>query len=271
MDKVNIPNVFMSANWFDEDRMKRLILAAMQAGVRGFDTAREYKAERKIGNAIKFALRETGLKREDIFVQTRISNQEIINGHISKEIEKSLDKLNLDYIDCFMFHWPTPDYFQSSWEKLLDYKQSHDTVKSTGLCNCRLRHLVKMQNSGVELPQIIQIEIQPFWQAKDVVAFCQDREIAIEAFSPLCKMIPAVKNNEILQMIARKHGVDIARVILRWHTQRGVSPISLTSKPERIFSNFDLNFELDDDDMYAISLLDSGYKYHLESATCVGF
>lgn len=274
MDKVEkMPQAFMSANWFKENAMKTLFVAGLEAGVRGFDTAREYKVESEIGRSLKYALKKTGIKREDIFVQTRISNEEVISGRIAEHVRKSLRNIDLGYLDCFMFHWPTPDYLKQSWAKLVDYANSNDIVRSIGICNCRLRHLKNLKEwFPSDMPQIVQIEIQPFWQANDVVDFCHENGILLQAFSPLCKMIAPIKDSPILNEIAAKYNKSIPQIILKWHQQRGISPISLTSKVERIQQNFCLSdFHLDEADMNKISSLDCGYKYHLESATCVGF
>ena len=268
-----IPSLFMSANWFPERQMKELFVAGLQQGVRGFDTAREYGVEAMVGRALRSALSEVGIDRKDVFVQTRISNEEIIEGHIYDEVCQSVEKVGLDYVDCFMFHWPTPDYYLPAWKQLESiYSDQHDFVRSIGMCNCRMRHLKQMEEKCDMMPHVVQIEIQPFWQAKDVVEYCQTHDIAVQAFSPLCKMIEPIKTNAVLKRIATFHNVSIAQIILKWHIQRGISPISLTSKVSRVKENFDLSFfTLSDSEMSEIRELDCGYKYHLESATCVGF
>lgn len=267
-----MPPLFMSANWFSEKQMIELFVAGLQQGVRGFDTAREYGTEAMVGRALRKALQLTGLRRDDIFLQTRISNEEIIKGHVYDEVCHSIKKLGTDYVDCFMFHWPTPDYWIPAWKQLEVVYEKYDLVHSIGMCNCRKRHLLQMEKECALMPHVLQIEIQPFWQANDVVDYCQTHNIAVQAFSPLCKMIEPIRSNDILERIASAHGVSIPQVILKWHVQRGVSPISLTSKVSRVKENFNLSgFELNDVDLKEIGTLDCGYKYHLESATCVGY
>lgn len=269
---VVIPPLFMSANWFSEKQMIELFVAGLKQGVRGFDTAREYGVESMLGRALKTALREAGVNREEIFLQTRISNEEIIKGHIYDEVCRSIDKMGQDYVDCFMFHWPTPDYYIVAWKELEGIYEKYNMIHSIGMCNCRMRHLLQMEKECSILPQVLQIEIQPFWQANEVLEFCKSRNIAIQAFSPLCKMIEPIRTNVVLERIASAHGVSIAQIILKWHLQRGVSPISLTSKVSRVKENYNLSgIELNDEEMTEIGLLDCGYKYHLESATCAGY
>lgn len=267
-----IPSLFMSANWFSEDQMRELFVAGLEMGVRGFDTAREYGVEKEVGRALRTAIDTLGIKREEVFIQTRISNEEIIKGHIYDEVCRSIDKMGLDYVDCFMFHWPTPDYYLTAWRQLESIYSQYDFVRSIGMCNCRMRHLKQMEKECSMLPHILQIEIQPFWQANDVLDYCRDHHISVQAFSPLCKMIEPIKSNSILNAIAQNHHVSVAQIILKWHMQRGISPISLTSKVSRVKENFELSsFTLSNEEKLEIKMLDCGYKYHLESATCIGY
>ena len=270
--KKTVPNLFMAANWSTEKQMVRLFAEGLRCGVRGFDTAREYKVEKKVGNALKHALQETGIAREDVFVQSRISNEEIIRGNIRDEVLKSIDKMGLEYLDCFMFHWPTPNYYIKAWVALENLFTTDKVIGSLGICNCRLRHLLQMEKECIMLPDILQVEITPLWQVCDLRDYCSDKGILLQAFSPLCKMIPPIRSNAILNDLASKYGVSIPQIIIRWNYQRGIRPISLTSKVERVKSNYNIwGFELSEEDMKRIRSIDCGYKYHLESATCSGF
>ena len=269
---VLVPDLFMSANWSSEVAMNQLFIAGLQGGVKGFDTAREYKVERKVGRALTKSLAETETRREEAFIQSRISNEEIIRGNIRDEVLRSIDLMGLDYLDCFMFHWPTPEYFIKAWKELEKVYEHDKVIRSIGICNCRMRHLKQMEAEVNIMPQILQVEVTPFWQVKDLKAYCDEHNIVMQAFSPLCKMIEPIRNNSVLNSLAAKYSVSIPQIILRWHNQRGIRPISLSSKVERVKSNFDIfGFELTEEDMSQIASLDCGYKYHLESATCYGY
>lgn len=270
----HIPTAFMSANWMPEDLMYRLFVEGLKCGVRAFDTAREYKTEKSIGRALKKALTELGIERREIFVQSRISNEELQNRNLEDEVKRSIDNIGLEYLDCFMFHWPTPNLYIPKWKDLTGIlKKGNTPIRSIGLCNCRKRHLERMKSEGVTfLPQIIQVEVHPFWQIKELKAFCDENAILVQAFSPLCKMIEPIKNNALLNKFANKYNVSVTQIILKWHLQRGIYPISLTHKVERVKQNYNLEaFKLSEQDMQDISGLDCGYKFHLESATCIGF
>lgn len=270
---VVLPDLFMSART-SETQMTRLFVAGLQCGVRGFDTAREYRAEKAVGKALRRALDETGIKREEIFVQTRISNEEVISGKICDELLRSVENVGLGgYVDSFMFHWPTPDYYIDAWRKLVKIHENGNLTRSIGLCNVRKRHLEMMRKEGVVvMPQVIQVEVTPFWQIADLKTYCDGYGIKVQAFSPLCKMIEPIRTNPVLKGLAMKYDVSIPQVILRWNKQRGISPISMTAREDRVKTNFDIySFALSDEDMDTIASLDCGWKYHLESATCVGF
>lgn len=269
---IKLPLLFMSAR-ADEMQMTRLFVAGLQSGVRGFDTAREYRAEKSVGMALKAALAETGVERKDIFVQSRISNEEILRGNIRDEVMRSVETIGLDYLDSFMFHWPTPDVYVGAWRKLTDVYENDNVIKSIGICNVRQRHIQRMIDAHVDmLPQIVQVEVTPFWQVKVLKEFCDNHAIAMQAFSPLCKMIEPVRDNPVLKRLAAAYNVSVPQIILRWNVQRGIAPISMTSRVSRVKENFDImSFYLSELDMRLISEQDCGYKYHLESATCVGF
>jgi diketogulonate reductase-like aldo/keto reductase len=266
-----MPRIFMSANCFDLKQTEKLIITGLESGVRGFDCAREYGSEKRLGKALKFALEEKGISRKDVFIQSRISNWEIREGNIINEIEKSLKNMGLDYFDCFMFHWPTPAFYIKSWKGMEDaYK--NNLTKSIGVCNFRIRHFMKMDGCVEIFPHVLQAEFHPFRQAPNLINYCNNHKIAIQAFSPLLKMIPKVTENKTLKELALKYKVPIATLILRWHIQKDLCPISMTSKMERIKENFNIcSLNISETDMAMINLLDEEYKFHLESATCPGF
>ena len=270
---VIVPDMFMSANWSKENQMADLFTSGLKVGVRGFDTAREYKVEKQVGKALKTALTKTSLKREDIFVQTRISNEEIIKGNIKDEVMRSLDAMGMEYFDCFMFHWPTPpNHYINAWHKLIEVFEDTELVRSIGMCNCRIRHIERIRQECKIMPHVLQVEVTPFWQVKELKSYCDEKGIIMQGFSPLCKMIEPIRKNKILLELADKYGVSIPQIILRWNYQRNIRPISLSQKIERVESNFNIwDFDLNDFDMKMISELDCGYKYHLESATCAGY
>ena len=146
-------------------------------------------------------------------------------------------------------------------------------VKAIGMANYHVRHFEKLFAAGIEVtPHCVQFEHHPMRTADDIFAFCSAHDIAVQAYSPICRMIPKIRENPILKSIAERTGKSVAQVILRWHIQHQSVPVFKTLKPHRLKENFDIwDFELSDADMAAIHSLDEDYKYHLESASCSGF
>lgn len=126
---------------------------------------------------------------------------------------------------------------------------------------------------GVEImPHCIQMELHPMRTVEDIVAYLKERNIAIQAYSPLCRMIPEIRENEILKKIAQRTNKSVAQVILRWHIQNKTVPVFKSLKEKRLKENFDIfDFELTDEEMKAISSLDQDYKFHIESTSCPGY
>lgn len=267
-----MPPIVETTNWMDYPQMKTLVTEGLKAGFRAFDTARAYNNEHIVGRVMKECLQEQGLKREDIFITTKIGNVEQKLGNIEEQINISLRNLQTDYVDLWMMHWPYPDYYVDTWHKMEKvYKAGK--VRAIGMANYRIRHFERLFEAGVEvMPQCVQMELHPMRTANDIVEYCRERDIAIQAYSPLCRMIGKIKDSENLQEIASCHGKSVPQIILRWHIQNKTVPVFKTLKPHRLNENIDIfDFELSCEEMEKIASLDEDYKYHLESASCPGY
>lgn len=252
--------------------MKQVVKEGLKIGYRAFDTARDYGNEDIVGRVLKECLEEQGLNRNDIFITTKIGNSQQILGNIEEQINISLKNLQTDYIDCWLMHWPYPDYYINTYRKMEKvYKEGK--ARAIGLANYRVRHFQKLIESGIEvIPHCVQFEHHPLRVAFDIQKFCKDHNIAIQAYSPLCRMIHPIKESPILNSIANRHNKSIGQVILRWHYQHNTIPCFKSVKPERLAENFDIwNFELSEQDIKLINSMDIDYKYHLESASCPGY
>ena len=267
-----MPPVIMSTNHMDYPNMRKVVMAGLKIGYRAFDTARDYFNEPVVGQVLKECLTELGLKREDIFITTKIGNSQQAEGNIEEQIDISLRNLQTDYVDCWMMHWPYPDYYVDTYHKMEKVYQS-GKVRSIGMANYRIRHFKELFEAGIEItPHCVQFEHHPLRTADDIFDFCQNHHMAIQAYSPLCRMIPAVKDSDILRNISQKTGKTIGQVILRWHYQHRSVPCFLSTNPKRLQENFDIwDFELSDEDMRNIHSMNQDYKYHLESASCPGY
>lgn len=269
---VEMPPIVETTNWMDYPQMKELVTEGLKVGFRAFDTARDYGNEPIVGRVMKECLTEHGLKREDIFITTKIGNSQQQLGNIEEQIDISLRNLQTNYVDLWLMHWPYPDYYVDTYRKMEKVYKS-GKVRAIGMANYRVRHFEHLFKEGVEImPHCVQFELHPMRTAEDIVSYCRKRNIAIQAYSPLCRMIEPIRNSEILKAIADAHEKSIAQVILRWHYQNKTVPVFRSFKPQRLKENFDIfNFELSEDEMRQVSSLDQDYKYHLESASCPGY
>lgn len=269
---IEMPPIIMSTNWMDYTTMKKVVPAGLKIGYRAFDTARDYGNEHIVGRVLKECLKEQGIKREEIFITTKIGNNQQRLGNIAEQIEMSLNNLQTDYVDCWLMHWPYPDYYIDTYHKMEEvYKTGK--VHAIGMANYHVRHFEKLFEAGIEItPHCVQFEHHPMRTADDIIAFCRKHQIAVQAYSPLCRMIDPIKNSPILKAIAERTGKSIGQVILRWHYQHQSVPCFKSLKPKRLEENFSIwDFELTDEDMASINSMDCDYKYHLESASCPGF
>jgi diketogulonate reductase-like aldo/keto reductase len=269
---IEIPPIIMSTNWMDYPTMKRVVSAGLKIGFRAFDTARDYFNEPIVGRVLKECLAEQGLKRQDIFITTKIGNGQQRKGDIANEIEISLNNLQTDYVDCWMMHWPYPDYYIDTYHKMEEVYLS-GKAHSIGMANYRIRHFKKLFDAGVEvMPHCVQFEHHPLRTANEIIEFCREYNIVIQAYSPLCRMINPIKSSPILSAIASKYKKTIGQIILRWHVQHNSIPCFKSTNPIRLEENFNIwNFELTDDEIAKINSMDCDYKFHLESASCPGY
>ena len=269
---ISMPPIVQTTNWQDYGQMHSLVTEGLKVGFRAFDTARDYGNEHIVGRVMRECLVEAGLGREDVFITTKIGNGQQVRGDIAGEIDKSLENLQSDYIDLWLMHWPYPGHFIDTWRKM-EKVYATGKVRSIGVANFHVRHFDRLFAAGIDIiPHCAQFEHHPLRTADDIVALCREKGIAIQAYSPICRMIPQIRDSHVLREIAALHGKSVPQTILRWHVQHGSVPVFKTLKLQRLAENFDIwDFELSKDEMSAINALDCDYKYHLESASCPGF
>lgn len=269
---VKMPALVQTTNWQNYEQMTALVTEGLKVGFRAFDTARDYGNEPIVGRVMTECLQAAGLKREDVFITTKIGNSQQAKGDIAGEIEKSLENLQTDYVDLWLMHWPYPGYYIDTWRKM-EKVYASGKVRAIGMANYHVRHFKTLFAAGIDVtPHCVQFEHHPMRTADDIFAFCREHNIAVQAYSPICRMIPKIRESPILKAIAERTGKSIPQVILRWHYQHQSVPVFKTMKPHRLKENWDIwDFELSAADMDAIHSLDEDYKYHLESASCPGF
>lgn len=234
------------------------VKAALQEGYRHIDTAQAYKNEEGVGRAIK----ESGIPREEIFLTTKLWNKNHSYDLTMSSFAESLEKLQTDYVDLFLIHWPNPVDFRDHWQeanaqswKAMEELYEAGKIKAIGVSNFRPHHIEELKKTAKILPMVNQIFLAPGEKQEAVVAYCKENNIRLEAYSPLgTGKIFAVPE---MQELAAKHDKTIAQIALRWSLQHGFLPLPKSVTPSRIRENAQLfNFELSAADMAQIDALD---------------
>ncbi|CCL99864.1 uncharacterized protein FIBRA_01889 [Fibroporia radiculosa] len=232
---------------------KPALLEAFKTGYRHVDTARSYRNEIEVGEAIE----ASGLKRDDLFVTTKIHSA--IHGfdNTIRTVDSSLNDMGLDYIDLYLIHDPKAgsELRLETYKALLEAKRQ-GKIRSVGVSNYSAKHLEEIVAAGYELPSVNQIELHPFCQQKPIVNYCKAHSIIIQAY---CPIVRGRLDNSVILGVARKYNKDPAQILLRWSLQHGFVPLPKSSQPARIYSNAALyDFHLTEGDMSELDALDKG-------------
>lgn len=235
----------------DTEECERSVYEAIRAGYRLIDTAAAYQNEEAVGKAIE----KSGVTREEIFVTTKLWIQDAGYESAKKAFEKSLKKLQLDYLDLYLIHQPYGDIY-GAWRAMEElYREGR--IRAIGVSNFQPDRLMDLMVHNEVVPAINQIETHPFNQQIETQKFLQENNVQIESWGPFAEGKNNIFKNELLLAIARKYRKTVAQVILRWLTQRGVVVIPKSVRKERIVENFNIfDFELSPEDMDAIISLD---------------
>lgn len=236
----------------DLEQCEQSVMDAISAGYRLIDTAASYMNEEAVGRAIK----RSGVAREELFITTKLWVQDTGYERTKQAFDRSLQRLQLDYLDLYLIHQPFGDVY-GSWRAMEElYREGK--VRAIGVSNFQPDRLIDLIMHHEVIPAINQVETHPFNQQMEFAAFMKENNVQIQSWAPFAEGKNQLFQNEVLLSIAGKYNRTVAQVVLRWLTQRGIVVIPKSQRKERIIENFHIfDFELSPEDMNRIETLDT--------------
>lgn len=236
------------------EEAERAILQALEIGYRLIDTASMYNNEVEVGNAI----RQSGLPREAIFLTTKVNDSDHGYDQALRAFESSQNKLNCEYIDLYLVHWPIKNKRQDTW-RALERLYQEGQVRAIGVANYLEPFLDELLPSAAVVPVVNQVEFSPYLFLHNLLQRCQQEKIVLQAYTPLVR--GERFNDPKLLSLVKKYGKTPAQIILRWALQLGVSTIPKSANPKRLQENFDLfDFSISDTDMAYLATFNEDYR-----------
>lgn len=261
MNGVEIPSIaFGTWKISDENICRKSVKYALECGYRHIDAARIYNNEIFVGKGISEFLKENpNIKREDLFITTKVWNSDQGYEETLKAFEASLERLNLDYIDLYLIHWPNTKNMATTFEtwKALEKLYNDKKVRAIGVCNFEKHHLEELKQISTVTPMVNQIEIHPYNQQLELRKYCESKNIIVESWSPL---IQGNVNDTLIVELAEKYKKSPAQIILKWHLQNWLLPLPKSITPSRIKENRELDFVLTKEDMEKINSLNKNER-----------
>lgn len=254
----NIPQLGFGLYKVDPNEAERVADDALELGYRHLDSAAFYENEEAVGNSIQ----KSGIPRDELFITTKVWNDDHGRKQTLDAFALSLDKLQLDYVDLYLIHWPMPDHglFVETWEALEEIAAS-GRARSIGVSNFEPEHLQALLNAGATTPAVNQVELHPKFQQKRLRSFQEPLGIHTESWGPLGQGRYQLSKVDVLQSLAEKYGKTPHQVTLRWHLQEGIIVFPKTMSRDRAAENLDVfDFELSEKEMKAIQAIDENRR-----------
>ncbi|HGX1180790.1 TPA: aldo/keto reductase [Staphylococcus aureus] len=248
---VKIPVLGFGVFQIPQEQTAEAVKDAIKAGYRHIDTAQSYLNETEVGQGIE----ASGIDRSELFITTKVWIENVNYEDTIKSIERSLQRLNLDYLDLVLIHQPYNDVY-GSWRALEELKET-GKIKAIDVSNFGVDRIVDLGIHNRIQPQVNQIEINPFHQQEEQVAALQQENVVVEAWAPFAEGKNQLFQNQLLQAIADKYNKSIAQVILRWLVERDIVVLAKSVNPKRMAQNLDIfDFELTEEDKQQIATLE---------------
>jgi 2,5-diketo-D-gluconate reductase A len=257
LDGTSIPQLGLGVYKVDNEIAAPLVSHALNNGYRLIDTASMYENEVGVGQGI----RDSGVPREEVLVATKFWMDDLGFENTLKAFDKSLKLLGLEYLDLYLIHWPAPKrglLYVDSW-KAMEKLKNDGLIRSIGVCNFHTHHIDEILKVAEHKPVLNQVELHPWLTQDKVLDYDNSHKIVTQAWSPLAR--GKILEEEMLATVGSKYEKSVAQVVLRWHIQRGVAVIPKSNSKDRIVENMNVfDFELSDEEMAAISALNSGFR-----------
>lgn len=285
-----VPHIGLGTFPLKGQSLADVFASAVSVGYRLFDTSDDYQNEDGIGLGLKKALSCNFCNREDLFIQTKVSdcdsylgdyrqnayfrrfstltNEYSIEEIVRSKVANSLEELGTDYIDSVLLHFAYPQYYEEMWKALVNLK-NEGIVRYIGVSNFNVRELEVV--SKIETPEVNEIYISPFGTKSDIVNYCETNNIQVMTYSPLAVARGEQFNHSVIQELQSKYNKSRAQIILRWNVQVGSIPLPKSSKLERLKDNFSvLDFSFTKEEMELLSSLNINHQYPPVSKDCPG-
>lgn len=238
----------------NEQECRDSVAAALKAGYRHFDTAQRYENEQFLGATLK----SEHIKREDVFITTKIANENLSWRYFDGSLDESLEKLQTEYVDLLLIHFPVTEKRRPAWFKMEEVFKA-GKAKAIGVSNYTVRHLEELLRECSIKPAVNQVELHVFLQQPELIEYCKANNIVLEAYSPLAHGYGL--DDEILQTIAKKHGKSTAQIMLRWCIEQGLVVLPKSTHETRIKENFEIfDFQLNSEDLESIKKLNKNFR-----------